>query len=68
MERLRSELDAGKQMVPGPSLLPDERNTYEVRCGICGRISYVDESTLRRDAGTTVAAQHCVDTVAFSLR
>jgi len=32
---------------PGPTVFKTERNQYEVRCGTCGTISYVDEQTFK---------------------
>jgi hypothetical protein len=29
----------------GPTVFKTERNQHEVRCGMCGRIIYVDEET-----------------------
>jgi hypothetical protein len=29
----------------GPTVFKTERNEHEVRCGMCGRIIYIDEET-----------------------
>lgn len=66
MERLRSELDGDRVMTPGPSRFKSAANPYEVRCGMCGRISYVDEVTFRGIEAATAAGldyafscEHC---------
>ena len=44
MNALRSYLDPGPQSgPPGPTLFMTQRNQHEVRCGMCGRITYIDD-------------------------
>ena len=46
MTTLRSYLDPDRQSgPPGPTVFKTERNQYELRCGLCCRVSYVDEDT-----------------------
>ena len=49
MTTLRSYIDPDQQgALVGPTSFKTERNEYEVHCGMCGRITYVDEETFRR--------------------
>jgi len=44
MEPLRSQLQPQELSgLPGPTMFKTERNEHEVRCGMCGRISYVND-------------------------
>lgn len=46
MTTLRSYIDPDQQSATtGPTIFMTERNQVEVRCGVCCRISYVDEDT-----------------------
>lgn len=45
MATLRSYLDPDQQTAIGPTSFMTERNEYEVRCGMCSRIAYVDQET-----------------------
>jgi uncharacterized protein YlaI len=48
MTTLRSYIDPDQQSATkGPTFLKTEQNQQEVRCGMCGRIGYVDEETFR---------------------
>ncbi|HUE82249.1 MAG TPA: hypothetical protein VMM84_09045 [Pyrinomonadaceae bacterium] len=48
MSRLRSQLDPDQQSADTrPTSFKTEVNEYEVRCGMCGRLAYVDEETLK---------------------
>lgn len=55
MERLRSEYDADRIAAPGPSRFKSNANPYEVRCGMCGRISFVDDVTFQGIKAATEA-------------
>lgn len=46
MTTLRSYLDPDQQSAAiGPTVFKTERNQHEIRCGMCGKISYVDDDT-----------------------
>lgn len=46
MTSLRSYIDPDQPgATEGPTFFRTERNEHEVRCGMCGRIGYVDEET-----------------------
>ena len=48
MTTLRSYIDPDQQSATtGPTFFKTERNQQEVRCGMCSRVEYVDEETLR---------------------
>ena len=47
MTTLRCYIDPGQQTAMGPTCFRTERNEHEVRCGMCGRIGYVDDETFR---------------------
>jgi hypothetical protein len=44
---LRPHFDPTRQPPTGPTSFPTERNTHEVRCGMCAKPVYVDEETYR---------------------
>jgi hypothetical protein len=47
MTTLRSYIDPDQQSTTGPTSFMTKRNEHEVRCGMCGRATYVDEETFR---------------------
>jgi hypothetical protein len=47
VERLRSEFDGDRMVTSGPSRFKSYATPFEVRCGMCGRISFVDEVSFR---------------------
>ena len=44
MTTLRSFVDPDQNFSTGPTSFMTERNEHEVRCGMCSRLMYVDES------------------------
>ncbi len=48
MTKLRSYIDPDQQSATSDStFFKTERKQQEVRCGMCGRVGYVDEETFR---------------------
>ena len=47
MNTLRSYVDHDEQRAMGPTSFMTERNGHQVRCGMCARVIYVDDSTFR---------------------
>lgn len=48
MPRLRETLDEPRSGVETPTKFETERNKYEMRCGVCDGLFYVDEMTYNR--------------------
>jgi hypothetical protein len=48
MSRLRETLDEIPAAIETPTKFPTERNKYEMRCGVCHDLFYVDETTYNR--------------------
>ncbi len=48
MERLREALDDRYAARQKPTRFETRLNKHEVRCGVCDRLFYVDESTYER--------------------
>lgn len=56
MEKLRSAIDPEEtNIIQGPTTLPGDQNRLELRCGMCGRINFVDEETINRASEATKA-------------
>ncbi|HSB11525.1 MAG TPA: hypothetical protein VLM38_18700 [Blastocatellia bacterium] len=48
MPTLRETLDEIPAAIETPTTFPTERNKYEMRCGVCDELFYVDETTYDR--------------------
>ena len=50
MAKLRSEIspEEGHVNIIGPTTFKTAENQQELRCGVCGDLSFVDEETFRR--------------------
>jgi hypothetical protein len=59
VERLRSQFESERKIAPGLETPQTNANSYEVRCGMCGKISYVDEVTFRSIKAATDAGFDC---------
>jgi hypothetical protein len=44
MSRLREELEEIPQNIEAPTKFPTERNKYEMRCGVCDGLFYINEA------------------------
>jgi hypothetical protein len=56
MTTLRSYIDPDQQAVTeGPTVFKTERSEYEIHCGMCGRVAYVDKETFRQFSEATQA-------------
>jgi len=59
VEPLRSQFESDRKIAPGLEPTKTNANSYEVRCGMCGKISYVDEVTFRGIKAATDAGLDC---------
>jgi hypothetical protein len=59
VEPIQSEVDRGRIAVPDLETPEKNGTLYQVRCGMCGKISYVDKVTYRGIKAATEAGLDC---------